>query len=656
MKKNTWIIVGVFAALLAAVLVLQRAPEGDTSKALSLPVLKEADKPAEAKAEAKVADAKAPDAKDEKPAAPDAEKVVDPSTVLGAGPAAGPSAKVPTAADSMDVINLIEIVRQGETVTLEKVDKDAWQFSAPRKAAADTYKVQAMLKLFTSPSESVFSTPVTDDKDLRYYGLDEKDRLVVTLKRDGAVWLKLAIGNAQGTDDEGGEKDTFVQHGDDGWIYRIQGKDLRQPFDHPFDDLRSKKLFSFKKEDVTELRLSSTVDARYPEAILRKDPVPEGAEPKKEETWTMVKPEGYRVGSPASYLSTLANLYVSGYADKAPAEARLDTPTARISVVLKDGSTHTLVVAGEAEDSTWVQVEGSAEAAKVSKYTGQSLKKSPMDFREKKILALDEKGVIELAYGDVRLTTDGDHWTVLSPTHVPAGDDEVQKALKDVTSFAIDAYVTEPLSVAEAGLGSGAYRFEARTGNGTVEVLLGAEKDGKVYGTINGSGEVWLATSYNANKLKKKIEDLRRHRLFQVEATSFDRIELAHPDETLVLEQKRPPADKGELATGPWALTKPADAGLLDQSKLDVIPTTVAALNAKDIVPAKEAPANAWDKAFKLTWKDEQGTTRTLWISDEKKDGNSWVKTDDPDWAGQAMTLQPFQVQKIKKRLHELVK
>jgi hypothetical protein len=508
----------------------------------------------------------------------------------------------------------------------------------------------------------VFSTPVTDDKDLRYYGLDEKERLVVTLKRDGTVWLKLAIGNAQGADDQGGEKDTFVQHGDDGWIYRIQGKDLRQPFDHPFDDLRSKKLFSFKKEDVVELRLASTVDARWPEAVLKKDPVPDpstdlGAGPKQEESWTMVKPEGFRVGSPASYLSSLANLYVTGYADKAPAEARIDTPVARVSVVLKDGATHALVLAGEADDSTWVQVEGSAEVAKVSKYTGQSLKKSPMDFRDKKILSLDEKGVIELAFGDLRVSNDGDHWAVIAPAHVPAGDDEMQKVLKDLASFAIDAYVTEPLSVAEAGLDSGAYRFEARTGGGTVEVLLGAEKDGKVYGTINGSGEVWLATTYNANKLKKKVDELRRHRLFQVEATSFDRIELAHPDEALVLEQKRPVvADKAELTTGPWALTKPEGTSDLDQAKIDAIPTTLAALTAKDIVPEKEAPKDAWAKAFKLTWKSEEGTTRTLWISDEKKDGNSWVKTDDPDWAGQAATLQPFQVNKIKKRLHELKK
>jgi hypothetical protein len=256
----------------------------------------------------------------------------------------------------------------------------------------------------------------------------------------------------------------------------------------------------------------------------------------------------------------------------------------------------------------------------------------------------------------VRVVNNGDHWAVIAPTQVPAGDDEVQKVLKDVGSFAIDAYVTAPVSVGDSGLDGNAYRFVARGGAGAVEVLLGSEKDGKVYGTVNGSGEVWLATSYNANKLKKKMDDLRRHRLYQVEATSFDRIELVHVDESLVLEQKRPETGKGEVATGPWALTAPADAGAIDQSKLDAIPTTLAALAAKDIVPAKEAPKTAWDKAFKLTWKSEDGVTRSLWISDEKKDGNSWARTDDPDWAGQAITLQPFQVQKIKKRLHELRK
>lgn len=653
MKKNTWIIIGVFAALLAAVLLLQRAPEGDTSKALSLPILKDAEKKAEPKDETGKADVK-----DEKATSPDAEKVVDPSTALGAGLPAE------SARESLDAINLIEIVRQGETLVLERLDKDTWQFKAPKKAAADSYKVQAMLKLFTSPSESIFSTPVADDKDLRYYGLDEKERLGVTLKRDGAVWLKLAIGNAQGAEEEGGEKDTFVQHGDDGWIYRIQGKDLRQPFDHAFDDLRSKKLFSFKKEDVIELRLASTLDPRYPEAILKKDPAVEGADPstglgagpKAEETWTLVKPEGFKVGSPSSYLSTLANLYVAGYAEKAPAEAKLDTPVARVTVVMKDGSAETLVLAGEADESTWVQVEGSAEVAKVSKYTGQSLKKTAMDFRDKKILTFDEKSAVELAFGDVHLTNDGDHWAVIAPVRAAAGDDELQKVLKDLGSFAIDAYVAEPVSVAETGLDSSAYRFAVRSGAGTVEVLLGAEKDGKVYGTVNGSGEVWLATTYNANKLKKKLEDLRRHRLFLVEATGFDRIELTHPDERLVLEQKRPQGSPGEITTGPWALSSPESAGPLDQMKLDSVATTLSALAAKDIVADRDAPKIGWDKAFKLTWKDEAGTTRSLWISDDKKDGNSWAKTDDPDWAGHVVTLQPFQVNKIKKKVHELVK
>jgi hypothetical protein len=631
MKKNTWIVIGIFVALLAAVLVLRQAPEGDTSKALSLPTLTE---------EAKKADPQA-DTASPPPDKPDAEKVVE---------------QKPNEGDALGAINLIEIVRQGETLVIEKLDADTWQFSAPRKAAADTYKVQAMLKLFTSPSESVFSTPVSDDKDLRYYGLDEKERLNVTLKRDGAVWLKLAIGTAQGGDEEGGDKDTFVQHGDDGWIYRIQGKDLRQPFDHAFDELRSKKLFSFKKEEVTELRLASTLDPRYPEAILKKDPTPEGADPKAEETWTLAKPEGFPIGSPASYLSTLANLYVSGYAEKAPEEAKLDAPVARITVVLKDGSTQTLVLAGEADESTWVQVEGTAEVAKLSKYTGQSLKKTAMDFREKKILAFDEKSAVELQFGDLRLTNDGDHWTAIAPARVPAGDDEMQKALKDLASFAIDAYVSAPVSVAEAGLDSSAWRFAVRTGAGTLEVLLGAEKDGKVYGTINGSGEVWQATSYNANKLKKKIDDLRRHRLFQVEATALDAIELTHPDEALVLEQKRPQGGPGELTTGPWTVTKPENAGPMDQAKLDSLPTTLAALAAKDIVAEKDAPKLAWDKAFKLAWRAEDGTKRVLWISDEKKDGNSWARTDDPDWAGQVVTLQPFQVQKIKKKLHELVK
>jgi len=622
MKRNTWIVLGTFVVLLVAVLVLERTPQGDRPKSLSLPVLQEAT-PAKAAADA---DKEAPKA-------------------------------VATAADSVDAINRIEITRKGQQVVLERAGKDDWQLSKPRTARADSYKVQAMLRVFTSQTESVFSTPLEDEGDRRYYGLDDADRIGVKLYRDGVVWLDLVLGAAQKSDDEGYEKDTFVQSGGDGLIYRVQGKDLRSPFDKDVDDLRSKKLFGFKREDVRELRVATTTDPATPELVLRREEPGEVAEgqAKPEERWTMVTPAGYRAGTPTSYLSTLANLHVSAFADQAPPEAHLDAAPWRVTVITSDGAKTTLLLGEEVDNEVWAQVEGSDEAVKLSKYTAQSLKKGAMDFRDKTLLALPVDEVVGRGYGPLTLRRAGDTWQISGPQAAEAGADEVQRALRDATSFAVDSFLPTPPPPAESGLGPDAARFVLRTAERTLELRLGAEKEGKVYGQLAGSDEVFLATSYNAGKLKKGFEDLRRHGIFTGQAADLTRITLTHPDEALVLEKK---AAEGAPAGTPaaWTLTSPADAGDLQQPKLDSVASTLAALKAKDIVPLAEAPKGAWDDAFVLTWSDAQGATRKLWISNEKKEGNAWARTDDPAWAGQAVTLQPFQVNAIKKRLKELKK
>ena len=623
MKKNTWIILGVFVALLATYLVLEQAPEGDRSERLSLPTLSEPPKE-EAKAE---------------------------------GEAAAPT---PTVAGTlMSAINLVEIVRAGETVRIERAGDDEWTITQPRKARVDSYKVKQMLGLFKTASESIFSTPQKDPNDLRYYGLDDAERVKVTLHKDGQVWLSLLIGHVEKADDQTGDRDTFVQKDGDDWIFRIQGKDLRAPFDKPFADLRSKKLFGFKREQVKELRISNPDDARYPEIVLVRESAAEGegeAKPTPDERWSMTKPAGFAIDKPTSYLSSFANLSVSGFEAEAPAGAGLDGPGDRITALLDDGQKRSLLLGKELGDAAWARVEGSDEVVKVSKYTAKSLRKGAMDFRNKKLLDLTKEQITRVQYGDLVVARAGEGWRMSGAAAHEAGADEMDKALRDLTSFAIDGYVSPNPGVEARGLDASATRLVVQTANARYEVLLGKEEDGKRYGTLAGSGEIWRATTYNANKLVKAAPELRRHKVFGFELGQIKRITLAHEDETLVLVMADE-AYKAKNTNAKFMLASPASDKPLDQLKLDSVATGLVALKAKDfLAPADAAPFKLGAPAFTATVALSDGTTRRVTLAKDKKDSDFVASTDAPGWSGQAFTLQPFQANKLRKRLHELQK
>lgn len=681
LNKKTIGIVVLFALLLATYLVLEREPVNEGTRDLVLPRLSDAGKSGTDAAK-KVAGLKA--------------AAQGPAAQGSAAPAkAGAPAKTAPAAasegDPMGAINRVEIARAGERLVLDRRGDEIWEMSrdlagstaansAGKRGAvrADTYKVTAMLRLFTSRNESVFSTPAQGQEDLRYYGLDDESRLQVTLHRDGAVWLALVIGTAQKSDDESQEKDTFVQRIEDvegggepeAWIYRIQGRDLRAPFDKSYDELRSKKLFAFDKKDVVELQLARREPGLDANMVLRRR---EGATEGQDVTWTMVKPAGYRAAAPTSYLSTLANLSVSGFAASAPAQARLEKPRLRVTLVLADGSKRSLAIGEEVDGDVWVRnttgheaIAGASagEVARISKYTGKSLMKGAFDFREKKILAEYTKAgqLISLDLGELSMTSDGDHWRVTSPKAFVAGRDEVAKFLKALDGFAVDSFLAEVPALAESGLASGAHRALFQAKGRSLELLMGAEKDGKVYGTVNGSGEVFLATKYNADKLHVDPETLRRHRIFELEAGKVASLVVTHPDGSFSL------ARKGKA----WALDDASAKGktpsaALDQREVESIATTLASLRAKDFVAPSEVPGAAFDPktVSSIRWTaDSEGyrgqdnkpvaDSRTLWLSSMKKDGNSYARCDDPVWGAQVFTLQPFQVNKVKKKLHEL--
>jgi hypothetical protein len=633
MKRNTWIVLGIFVVLLAAVVALRQAPRTDAPQKLTLPAL-EGEKAAAGAEGAPLAGAQATDA---------------------------------TAA-----ITRISVRKKGAELVLERKGGEEWAFTQPKPARVDEYKVKAMLTPFLQAQESLFATRMKDDQDLRYYGLDADERVEVKLFKGAEEWLALTLGHSEKSDDEGYEKDTFVQHGGDGWIYRIPGKDLREPFDKGFDDLRSKKLFAFKREDVVEVRVHDPQAARFPDVLLRKDAAPETpqssdsakASSDKEERWTLVTPAGFGAEPPTNYLSTVANLYVAGFADAAPEGAGLDEKAYTLALKLADGTEHVLKLGNEQDGNYWAQVQGWPEFVKISKYTGKSLKRGAFDFRDKKVMAFQAQDVTRLAYVEagaaVEVTRAGQGWELVKPLRAPAGREEVDKALKDAASFVVDTYLPEPPPNSESGLNDQAARFVLDTADGGhVEVLLGAEKkgEGKAFGKLLGRDEVFLATTYNLGKLKKKPNDLRRHAVLDLELPAISRIELIHPDERLTLEKKAPqgtPPDQAE-AKAAWTVTS-APLPTPDQADLDGIAPALAALKAKDFVSEADAKKIKWDKAFQAKVTTGDGRTFAVTVSDDKQEGDSYARCDSPAWKGQVFTLQAFQVNKFKKKLHELGK
>lgn len=626
MKKTTLIVLLSFAALLTAVLLMERKSDDGQSGALTIPGFLE---------DAATAAKTTADLKD-----PGFERIV--------------------------------IERAGRRIVLTKTkekDEDVWRMTEPADARVEQFKVKQMLLPMQTPTESLFSK-VYKEEDLALYGLAENEATSVELFQDGKPWASFLVGSSEKAEDpEAGadEIDTWVMEKSGKQIFRMGGKDLHAPFAIEVNDLRDKKLFEFEKADIQKLTLRNPADETDPEIVMvDRAPAPPKAEgetpaPASEGDWAFEKPANRSLGSLSALLAGLSGLRVAEYVGlDAAADAGLgegDNPF-EIVAELRDGTTVTLILGKEDGANTWATLKGAKEAYKISKYTASTLRKTVNELREKKVLGLkaDQIERITLPGAELEIERIGDQWGAVRPAGFELGTDEVATLLRDIEGFAVADFVAPPPPVDQTGLDPAtAKRILMKTAGGEVALLIGSEADGKTWmAQVGDASEVWKVTSYTAKKLERTQEDLRDKQVLTFPREAMARIALQKGTGGATTELERDPGETDPAKS--WKIVVPTGMGG-DATKIGALVTTLVNLKAKTLVQDKgfaEAGLTP-ETAFRLTVTLTDGTSTEILISDDQYQGDNYaVVTNGATWRRKTFTVNQYQAKNLMKSATDL--
>ena len=633
MNRSTIIALVAFAVLLAVVLVIRNLPEEKEEKGFALPGWTAEN----------AAELEEKEGEEAEPAIPGAP---------------------PKTAEAIAPVDRVEIRRGGETIVLERLgdagdDRKKWKMTAPIEAHADFYRVRPILDAFQEPVESLHAKSVRPE-DLRVFQLDEDDRISVKLSKKGEVVVDLIVGRAEKPDaaedsTDPGKADTWVfKPGDETLAYRMPGVDLRTPVDKPSGELRSKKVLQQDKETVTRVVIENPDDKRYPRIVLVRDTpaADEGDDaPKKAATWRFETPKGFEPGNVGTFLSSTLGLYATEFlpADDAEGLAALAKEPARVALDTSDGSV-VLHVSQAGEKHGYVRVEGRDEIVKVSQYSAKNLRKTLSDLRDKKVFRFSTEAVTAVQLtskkGELALRLVDGTWTAEKPAGLGLSQKAVDRLLRDITTLSVTEFVgAKP--PAETGLDAPARRVRVEAAGGVHTLLFGKKEDNKVFGTAEGSGEVFLVSSYNAEKFDKAPDDLRDKALFAFDKDAITRVELVSPGEAgpIVLERK----DDG------WTVAVGDKSQAAKKATADAVARTFATLEAKKIVAGKKpGDVGLGGEVFRAIAQLADGSRHTLWVSEEKDGTEVYVRTDTAKWADQVLTISEYQGKSLKKKLAEL--
>jgi hypothetical protein len=263
-------------------------------------------------------------------------------------------------------------------------------------------------------------------------------------------------------------------------------------------------------------------------------------------------------------------------------------------------------------------------------YLVESKKEPPSDKPKEKVLVFDKKKAREVslqpAEGEaVRVARQGEGWTLLTPTAVPADGPEVDTLLSSLEGLESDEVVVENATdLAQYGLAPPRLTVAVQL-EGAPEPLqlqLGDKTPDSrgLYARVPAKPRVFLIPAYMQGSFEKKPFDLRDRSVLHVKRDDIQKLDVAGPEGEYTIAR----AEKGDE----WTITRPLSTlagrwavdsllGLLESLRME----SVVAEEAKDLKPyGLDKPA----RMVTLTLKD--GSTRRLEVGKETADKKYHVR------------------------------
>ena len=550
----------------------------------------------------------------------------------------------------------ILLERPDETLEIQKKG-DTWMLTKPRESNVEQFKVKQMLLPLQTPTESLI-TQTVGEADLRIYGLDPASAIRVSLFQGDTVYASFVAGGRQKSDTPDAPTelvDTWIgtEATDAGMtVSRMGDKDLHTPYAIALKDLRSKKLFSFSRDDVTGITIENPLNP-HPRIVLER----QGEGDKS--TWAIQEPAGFDAGDTSALVGALVNLRAADFvpADDGTTKGLDDSDQpAQVTIALGDTSPIVLRIGAERDTRRFATVQGSDEIVELAAYNANNLLKSIGDLRNKKVLGIQGEQVTRVEFqtdGVVLAKQPSGKWRIEKPLGIAAGSKAIEALLKDLESWSVTDF--ERLEKrSERGLDEKSAPSSVRIheASGRITHLLISDIRDKVHWAMPASAsqnpEMWRLTSFMAKKLiDRSADDFRKKEVFGLKRDDIQSLTLKHASETVVITPGEGEAP-WRVQRGDEVLTTPKSA------EISKTMTSLASLVAKSFIardPGAQITGLGGD-AFTAEFKLSDGTRHSVEISDQKfADNEVYARTSSASgWKGQLFTVNRFQAENIQRK------
>ena len=357
------------------------------------------------------------------------------------------------------------------------VDWQRWVLREPIEGPADAAQVSTLLRAFAPGVPMVAEVGKADPET---YGFGNDTLLTVELFKDAPTpAVSLLVGKSAGG------PAAFV---------RLPGSDVayradvggRARFERPAADWRDKVALEVPTDEVTTLTL--TRDPPEGREVLRfargPSPGPDKDGNPQPGAWGIEEgaPEGF-VADDATIgriVGVVASLR-AGMIHNPDYQAGFGSPAVVAELALRDGSRHTVVLGGQAEEgAAFVKVDDRPEVFRVSAQVGRVLTLPVAALRDRTVLAFDPATVASATLSEggltVMLEQSGDGartWTVAQPANMDADQTLARKLVEDLSTLRADGLPDDGAFTPSGGT------LTLRFRDGTKQVLeLGAlERD-----------------------------------------------------------------------------------------------------------------------------------------------------------------------------------
>jgi len=393
-----------------------------------------------------------------------------------------------------------------DTILLEKKG-ETWQILKPLRAKGNTEDVESIVSDFAGlESASTFEAGEAERLTSDLTGLDKPEFIAQAWDDRGRLLAKLALGNEAPVG-----SDVYAMVDDD--YYITVASYSTTSLKKKADDLRDKSVLEIAEDDDVD-----AIEIQYAAHSVRIQRV-------DDEHWRLTKPmetdgDEWNCKDLLRAIKGLeAEEFVKKDESKTLADYGLDKPQLTATVTLKEGDNREQIVklGSAVEDEIgriYAAAEGRDEIFEVKDSILEDLRKEANDLRESELLDLMNSEVerLEIVNAGQEFSArrlDAGSWELEKPRKAPCDQTKIDDILWNATGLRADEFVAEkPESLAEWGLDKPQAKLTLTAESGTFEILLGDQKDDKVYAKRADQPNVVLVSDLLLKDLPRKVDDI----------------------------------------------------------------------------------------------------------------------------------------------------